>query len=100
MIAYRTLTAILDKLDVDTYSLLGKEYAFNTGENFAAVPEDRAWFADIARRSKDFLAPTKDGKVDPLPFKVWEGGLTAIPDGLDYLKENYVSHEKIVFRVA
>ena len=79
--------------------MLGREYTYRTGERFEAIPEDRAWFADIARWSKAFLASTEDGKVDPLTFKVWEGGLAAIPDGLDYLRESHANAEKIVFRV-
>ena len=41
----------------------------------------------------------KDGLVKPLPIKFWERGLTAVPDGLQYMREGKVSAEKIVYRV-
>ena len=40
-----------------------------------------------------------DGALKPLPVKVWDGGLAAVPDGLQYLREGKVSAEKIVYRV-
>ena len=51
----------------------------------------------------DFLKklPTlvQDGAIKPLPVKLWEGGLNAIPDGLQYMREGRVSAEKIVYRL-
>lgn len=41
----------------------------------------------------------KEGAIKPLPIKLWEGGLTAIPDGLQYMREGKVSAEKIVYRL-
>ena len=41
----------------------------------------------------------KEGLVKPLPVKLWEGGLSAVPDGLQYMREGKVSAEKIVYRV-
>ena len=37
--------------------------------------------------------------VKPNPIKLWEGGLEAIPDGLQYMREGKVSAEKIVYRL-
>ena len=42
----------------------------------------------------------RDGAVKPLPIKLWEGGLAAVPDGLQYMREGKVSAEKIVYRVS
>lgn len=41
----------------------------------------------------------QDGAVKPLQIKLWEGGLAAVPDGLQYMREGKVSAEKIVYRV-
>lgn len=41
----------------------------------------------------------KDGVVKPPAIKLWEGGLEAIPDGLQYMREGKVSAEKNVYRV-
>lgn len=41
----------------------------------------------------------KDGAVKAPAIKLWEGGLGAIPDGLQYMREGKVSAEKIVYRV-
>ncbi len=40
------------------------------------------------------------GAVKPLPIKFWEGGLTAVCDGMQYMREGKVSAEKIVHRVG
>lgn len=40
------------------------------------------------------------GAVKPNPVKLWEGGLEAINDGLQYMREGKVSGEKLVYRVA
>ena len=38
------------------------------------------------------------GKIRANPLKVWPGGLEAIPEGFQYMKEGKVSGEKIVYR--
>ena len=67
------------------------------GENHILAIE-----ADIAHMAA-FLAKlpqlVKDSLVRPLPIKLWEGGFTAVPDGLQYMREGKVSTEKIVYRV-
>ncbi len=40
-----------------------------------------------------------DGAVKPIPIKLWDGGLEAVPSGLQYMREGKVSAEKIVYRV-
>ena len=39
------------------------------------------------------------GAVKPNRVKLWEGGLSAIPEGFKYMEEGKVSGEKIVYRV-
>ena len=49
---------------------------------------------------KKLPALVKEAKIKPLPIKLWEGGLAAVPDGLQYMREGKVSAEKIVYRVS
>ena len=39
------------------------------------------------------------GAIKPNPVKLWPGGLDAINDGLQYMREGKVSAEKIVYRL-
>ena len=41
----------------------------------------------------------QDGSVKSLPVKFWDGGLGAISDGLQFMREGKVSAEKIVYRL-
>lgn len=41
----------------------------------------------------------KAGQIKPLPIKFFEGGLAAIPEGFQYMREGKVSAEKIVYRI-
>ena len=58
--------------------------------------EDRAHMAAFLKKVPQLV---KEGSVKPLPIKLWEGGLEAIPDGLQYMREGKVSAEKIVYKV-
>ena len=67
------------------------------GERHISVIE-----ADVAHMAA-FLAKlpqlVQDGLVKPLPIKMWEGGFAAVPDRLQYMRDDKVSAEKIVYRV-
>ena len=78
------------------YSALGREYTFATGYHAPAVPEDRAQMAESPKKVPGLV---KDGKIKPLPIKLWEGGLDRILAGLKYMKEGKVSAEKIVYKI-
>ncbi len=60
------------------------------------MPEDRAQIVQFLKKVPELV---KDGKIRPLPIKLWEGGLSSIPAGLQYMKEGKVSAEKIVYRI-
>ncbi|KAI0748415.1 GroES-like protein [Daedaleopsis nitida] len=79
------------------YSSLGRAYTYRTGQHAPAMPEDRAHMVKFLRKLPKLV---QDGKIKPLPIKLWEGGLDAIPDGLQYMKEGRVSAEKIVYRLV
>ena len=63
---------------------------------FGVSEEDRAHMVAFLKKVPQIV---KDGAVKPLPIKLWEGGLDAIPDGLQYMREGKVSAQKIVYRV-
>ena len=78
------------------YSSLGRAYTYATGQHAPAVPEDRVHMAQFLKKVPQFV---QEGKIKPLPIKLWDGGLAAIPDGFQYMREGKVSAEKIVYRV-
>ena len=61
-----------------------------------AAPGDKAHMAAFLKKLPQLV---RDGAVRPLPIKRWEGGLEAVQEGLQYLREGKVSAEKIVYRV-
>ena len=75
------------------YTALGRE--FTRGSNtWPASPEDRAQIAAFLPKLPQLVA---ERKIIPNKIRFWEGGLDAIPEGLQYLKEGKASAEKIVF---
>lgn len=83
--------------DTIIYSSLGRAYTYATGQGGPAVPEDRVHMVQFLKKVPELV---REGKVKPLPVKLWKGGLDAIPQGLRYMKEGRVSGEKIVYRVS
>ncbi|KAL7283725.1 hypothetical protein ACG7TL_003162 [Trametes sanguinea] len=78
------------------YWALGREFSFGPGADHPVRPEDRAHMVHFLKKVPGLV---KDGSVKPLPIKLWEGGLRAIPDGLQYMREGKARAEKIVYRV-
>ncbi|KAI0362627.1 GroES-like protein [Trametes cingulata] len=78
------------------YTALGRAFTFNPGQHFDVAPEDRAQIVEFLKKVPQLV---KDGAIKPAAVKLWEGGLAAIPDGLQYMREGKVSAEKIVYRV-
>ncbi|KAH9844380.1 GroES-like protein [Rhodofomes roseus] len=78
------------------YTSLGREVNWN-GIIFKASPEDHAHMAQFLSKTPGLVA---SGTVKPNPIKVWEGGLNAISDGLQHMREGKHSGEKIVYRIA
>ena len=63
---------------------------------FPASPEDKGQLASFLKKVPGLVA---EGKIKPNAVKVWDGGLNAINDGLQYMREGKVSTEKIVYQV-
>ncbi|EIW60398.1 GroES-like protein [Trametes versicolor FP-101664 SS1] len=78
------------------YTSLGREFGFGPGSHYPVSSEDRAQMVEFLKKVPQIV---KDGAVKPPAIKLWEGGLGAIIDGLQYMREGKVSAEKIVYRV-
>ncbi|KAL1947838.1 hypothetical protein VTO73DRAFT_13562 [Trametes versicolor] len=78
------------------YTSLGRAFDFGPSTHFPVFPEDRKQIVEFLKKVPQLV---KDGAIKPPAIKLWEGGLAAIPDGLQYMREGKVSAEKIVYRV-
>ncbi|KAG8870516.1 hypothetical protein FRB97_009684, partial [Tulasnella sp. 331] len=62
------------------------------------MPEERKSFANLSdwyRRVPEYAT-----QLNVVPIKVWEGGLEAAPEALDYMRAGRVSAQKIVLNVG
>ncbi|KAH9934267.1 GroES-like protein [Fomitopsis serialis] len=78
------------------YTALGRPFSLGPQAKFAAQPKDRAQIANFMLKTPQLV---RDGLIVPNRVKLWEGGLQAIPEGLQYMREGKVSGEKVVYRV-
>jgi hypothetical protein len=44
--------------------------------------------------------PEYASELNVVPLKIWEGGLDAVPEALDYMQAGKVSAQKIIIKVA
>lgn len=79
------------------YTALGEAFEFRGGMKFPAKPEDLEFGAKMWSLAEKLLG---EGKIQAPPMEVREGGLEAIGQGLDDLKENKVSGKKLVYPIA
>ncbi|KAH9840991.1 GroES-like protein [Rhodofomes roseus] len=77
------------------YTALGRPFVLGPQAQYAAQPKDRAQIASFLKKMADLV---RDGLVVPNRIKFWEGGMQAIPEGLQYMRDGKVSGEKIVYR--
>ncbi|TBU50230.1 hypothetical protein BD309DRAFT_976453 [Dichomitus squalens] len=56
----------------------------------------RAYLCNISNFLRKFPKLVQEGVPKPLPVKIWEGGLSAIPDGPQQMREGNVSAQEIV----
>lgn len=79
------------------YTALGRAFDFGPGAHFPVSTEDRDHMVGFLKLVPQLL---QQCAIKPSPVKLWEGGLAAIPDGFQYMREGKVSAEKIVYRVS
>ena len=76
------------------YTSLGR--AFTLGGYYPESPDDRAHMASFLKKLPGIVST---GLIKPNPVKLWDGGLDAINEGLQHMREGKVSGEKIVYRI-
>ncbi|KAG9096729.1 hypothetical protein FS749_007852 [Ceratobasidium sp. UAMH 11750] len=79
------------------YTVFGRSFSYHSGAQFPASAEDHNHMASWMPKITDLV---NSGKVKPNPVKLWPGGLEAINDGLQYMREGKVSAAKIVYNVG
>ena len=78
------------------YTALGREFEWKGLMVIPRFEEDLKHHVEALKKVPQLVL---DGVVKPLPIKLWEGGLEAIADGLQWMREGKVSGQKIVYRV-
>ncbi|KAI0707838.1 GroES-like protein [Earliella scabrosa] len=101
VVLLRPATDVIARKDVEVihtllYTALGRAFDFGPDTQYPASLEDKAQIVQFLKKLPQLVL---EGAVKPLPVKLWEGGLEAIPDGLQYMREGKVSAEKIVYRL-
>lgn len=77
------------------YTAFGEDFIFKS-KKFAASREDLDFIVQFQSLSSKLL---EQGKIRPHPHRVRSGGLEAIPQGLQELREGKVSGEKLVYQI-
>ncbi|KAL4888151.1 chaperonin 10-like protein [Aspergillus ambiguus] len=78
------------------YTAFGAPFEF-ASQSFAAVPEDKAFAAWWLPLVAEMLA---SGKLKAHPLALREGGLDGVMDGLEHLRQDRVSGQKLVYNVS
>ncbi|GAB1523712.1 Zinc-binding oxidoreductase alcohol dehydrogenase [Rhizoctonia solani] len=78
------------------YTALGRPFEWPKIQ-FPASPEDRAHMASWMPKLEELAAK---GQIKPNPVRLWPGGLEAVNEGFQYMREGKVSAEKIVYNIG
>lgn len=78
------------------YSFLGEPWEFLAGQKFPASREDFDYSVTFAKLSESLLA---EGKIRPHPIEVKNGGLEAVPGGIEDLRAKKISGRKLVVKM-
>jgi len=78
------------------YTSLGRSFVWGPGGYFPASSEDRDHMASWMPKLEELV---NSGQLKPNPVKLWPGGLEAVHEGFQYMREGKVSAEKIVYNV-
>ena len=79
------------------YTAFGRQFSLGPHAKYDAQPEDRKQIAAFIKNKMPQLLI--EGRITPNRVKLWQGGLHAVADGLQYMREGRVSGEKIVYYV-
>ncbi|KAH9918101.1 GroES-like protein [Fomitopsis serialis] len=78
------------------YTAFGRPFSLGPQAKYAVQPNDKAQIAAFMKKMPQLL---RDDCIVTNRIKLWEGGLQAIPEGLQYMREGKVSAEKIVYHL-
>ncbi|KAG9127727.1 hypothetical protein FRC07_010339 [Ceratobasidium sp. 392] len=78
------------------YTVFGRSFGYHPKAQFPASAEDHNHMAAWMPKLTELV---NSGKVKPNPVKLWSGGLEAVKDGFQYMREGKVSAAKIVYNV-
>ena len=84
------------ELDTLLYTAFGRAFDYGPHTRFPISESDKSQMVEFVKKIPKLV---QDGAVKPLPVKLWEGGLKAIADGMQYMREGKVSGQKIVYRI-
>ena len=83
-------------LDTLLYTALGRSFQYGPTAYYPASPADREHMASWIPKIESLI---NSGKVKPNPVKLWPGGLQAVSEGFQYMRDGKESAEKIVYNV-
>lgn len=86
----------VESIGTNLYTIWG-EYFRSGSTEWPALREDFEWGTKFMELTERLLA---EGQLKPHKCAVKEGGLKGVLQGLDDLKDNKVSAEKLVYRIA
>lgn len=89
------LTPILCIPGTLLYTATGRAFDW-PWKSYPVSTEDREQIVQFIKQLPPLVT---NGEIKPLPIKLWEGGLEAIPDGLQYLRDGKASAQKVVYRL-
>lgn len=78
------------------YTALGRSFDYGPTSPYPASTADREHMASWIPKIESLV---NSGKLKPNPVKLWPGGLEAVSEGFQYMREGKVSAEKIVYNV-
>ncbi|KAG8709048.1 hypothetical protein FRC09_000899 [Ceratobasidium sp. 395] len=78
------------------YTVFGRSFGYHPKAQFPASAEDHNHMASWMPKLTELV---NAGKVKPNPVKLWPGGLEAVTEGFQYMREGKVSAAKIVYNV-
>ena len=75
------------------FTVFGRPISFASVQ-LPAVPQDKAHIVAFLKKVPQLV---RDGALQPIPLKRWDGGLEGLQAGLQYMREGKVSAEKVVY---
>ncbi|KZT64509.1 GroES-like protein [Daedalea quercina L-15889] len=95
LLPYTSRTKGVKTVSILAYTIFGKDISFPYTQ--PAVAEDHASGIQYAKLISKLLS---EGKLKPIPIKMFPNGLQGVQDGFEYMRAGEVHAEKITYRVS